>query len=196
MRLKPTILFCAFALCTTSASYADKGGDGQNNNGAVQNDNNRSFSSAVIGSTPGTTVGGVAAGGAPWVVGQGKVSLQGSGEIQVEVSGLVIGAGANVPANLVGTVGTVARVTASVVCGGSGGTIAATTPSVPLSGSGNASIEATVMLPASCIAPVVLVRVFNTTTSVSGPFIAVNGLTSTANNQNNHDDHSHDEYYD
>src|SRR5215471_17281192 len=78
------------------------------------------------GSTPNVTIRGVAAGGAPWVVQEGKASVDQSGRIRVRVRGLLITAGTlasgdPVPANLVGTNGGATVVHAALTCGGPGG---------------------------------------------------------------------------
>lgn len=161
----------------------------------ADNGNHGSFRSSVIGSTPGVTIGGVMSGGVPWTVRAGSAEVNGNGKIEVNVNGLLIAAGTGVPANLVGTTGPVMMVAASLVCGGSGGMVAASTKAAPLSAAGNAEIEDTITLPASCMAPVVLVRVFNATAmpgSQLGPFIALSGINAGAakadNDKDDHDD--------
>jgi hypothetical protein len=134
------------------------------------------FESGIIGSTPGQTIAGVSSGGAPWTVRDGEASVGPSGRIEVEVKGLLLTTGA--PPALVGTTGPVANVAASLVCGGSGGTVVASTGGVPLSAAGNAEIEQAIPVPASCIAPVILIRIFNATAaSPLGAFIAASGFT-------------------
>ncbi len=165
------------ALFSMSA-FADHG-DNKNNN----NDSNSPLTISIIGSVPSTTIGGIKSGGAPWTMREGKASISEGGKLKVEVAGLLIGAAAGVPANVVGTVGSVLMVAASLVCGGSGGAVVASTGGVPLSSGGNAEIEKSVSLPASCMAPVILVRVFSPsapTGSQLGAFIAVSGFTSTS----------------
>jgi len=58
--------------------------------------------------------------------------------------------------------------------------VVATTAAVPLNTSGDANIHEKITLPASCIAPVILVRaaVVNGTTLAQPPFIAVSGFSS------------------
>ena len=196
-----TVSVFLFAALLGASAYADDGGrrgnnnnngnNGQNNgNNGNNGQNNQSFfSSSVIGSTPGVTVGGVASGGAPWVVGQGSASLSPGGSIEVQVSGLLIGPGG--PPSLVGTVGPVQMVAASLVCGGSGGLVGASTSAVFINASGNAHIEDTITVPASCLAPVVLVRIFNPAGapgSQLGAFIASTGVAAGSNaGNNNHD---------
>jgi hypothetical protein len=182
MRITKLPVICAIAAFSFSAFADDR-----RNNG---NDNNSSLQSSVIGSVPGLTIGGILSGGAPWVVREGEASVSSSGRINVEVQGLLIGAGG--PVNLVGTTGPVTMVGATLVCGGSGGSPvpvpgASVTPS-PLSSTGNAEIQQVVTLPPACQGPVVLVRIFNASAPLGsqlGAFIAVTGLTPHAENQNN-----------
>jgi hypothetical protein len=175
MQFNKWITLGAISAFLPLVALADHGGNNNNNN--ANNDANGSFESSVIGSTPGATIGGVMSGGAPWTVARGEASVSASGKIEVDVRGLLLTTGA--PANLVGTVGPVQMVAASLVCGGSGGVVAASTDGVPLSTTGQAEIEANIPLPATCMAPVVLVRVFTNTAapgSQLGPFIAVTGF--------------------
>ena len=191
MRTKTFLIISAIA-ATSFSVFADDGHNGNNNNNG--NNNQSSFESSVIGSTPGMAIGGVNAGGAPWVVAQGEANVSASGNVRVEVQGLLIGPGG--PAAVVGTTGPVTMVGATLMCGGSGGTAVAdngpVTPS-PLSAAGNAEIQQAVTLPASCAAPVVLVRIFNSAAPLGsqlGPFIAETGLTAGAqNNQNQNQSH-------
>ncbi|HLK22152.1 MAG TPA: hypothetical protein VKT81_24560 [Bryobacteraceae bacterium] len=180
MRFNQWMKLGAIGAFLSLAVWADHGGKNNNNNNQNE-DANGSFESSVVGSTPGATIGGVNSGGAPWVAANGEASVSPSGKLEVDVRGLLLGPGA--PANLVGTVGPVQMVAASLVCGGSGGVVAASTEGVPLSTTGRAHIEATVTAPATCVAPAVLVRVFNNTSapgSQLGPFIAVTGFNMSA----------------
>jgi ribose/xylose/arabinose/galactoside ABC-type transport system permease subunit len=83
---------------------------------------------------------------------------------------------------------------ATLVCGGSGGAVVpeavAVTPS-PLSLAGNAEIVQDVTLPAACFGPVVLVRIFNTTSTQLGSFIAATGLAPNAAQNLNQDSSDH-----
>ncbi|HWC96911.1 MAG TPA: hypothetical protein VG456_09185 [Candidatus Sulfopaludibacter sp.] len=174
--------------------------DGHNNNNNNNNNNgNSSFQSSLIGSTPGMAVAGIASGGAPWLVNQGQVSIDSNGRIQLQVQGLLLGPGA--PAAVVGTTGPVTMVAATLVCGGTGGMAVAvpdlSIAAATLSSSGDAQIDQTVTLPASCVGPVVLVRIFSPSAALGsqlGPFIAASGLMAgTQQNQNqNQDGHDHD----
>jgi hypothetical protein len=113
---------------------------------------------------------------APWVVHEAKASLTPSGELELEVHGLLIGPGVTGA----GTTGPVTQIAASLVCGGTGGAVVATSPAVNLSAEGDAEIEAKLTLPTTppCFGPVILVRVagVNNTPVASGPFIAVTGF--------------------
>jgi hypothetical protein len=203
MKSKTYIILGIVSALLSITALADDGGRHGNNNGNNGNNNNNqnarnegeAFSSAVVGSSPGATIGGVASGGAPWVVSTGSAELSAAGKLEVSVTGLLLGA--NAPANLVGTVGPVQMVAASLICGGSGGMVAASTGGVLLSASGNASIESTLALPATCAAPIILVRIFNPAAAAGsqlGAFIAESGFNAGANAtaaDNNDDDHGH-----
>jgi hypothetical protein len=142
--------------------------------------------STLIGSSPGQSVGGVPSGGAPWAVSKAHVTLNGGGHLQLAVHGLILPS--------LGNAGPVSEVSASLVCGGSGGTVVATTAAVPLSTSGDAHTHEKITLPASCIAPVVLVRaaVVNGTTLAQPPFIAVSGFSSSSKGKDSNEPDSGD----
>jgi hypothetical protein len=135
-------------------------------------DDDTTFEAPIIGSVPGAFVGGVPSGGAPWKVAKGEVKLENSGRLTVQVRGLLL-----VTNN---TTGPVAEVVASLVCFGSGGTVTppfgATGTPVGLSAAGNADIQDVLTLPATCPAPVVLIRIFSTSTQAPGAFIALSGI--------------------
>jgi hypothetical protein len=188
-------LFSMFALADDGGRNDNNGHNGNNNNGNNNNGQNgkNSFNSSVVGSSPGTMVGGVPSGGAPWVVNQGSAQISPNGQLEVDVTGLLLGLGA--PPNLVGTVGPVQMVAASLVCGGSGGTVVASTGAVFLDASGRADIQDVIAVPASCIAPSILIRIFNPAApagSQLGAFIASTGIaagTNAANQDNDNRDH-------
>lgn len=177
-------LFAMSAVADDGHKNNNGNGNGNNNNG-----NNQSVQSGLMGSLPGTTIGGIASGGAPWVLNQGQASVSSDGRIQVELQGLLIAAGG--PTNLVGTTGPVTMVGASLVCGGSGGApapVPATglSPS-PLSSSGSAQIDQLVTIPSPCFAPVVLVRIFTASAPLGsqlGAFIAASAINPNLQNQN------------
>ena len=189
-------LAAAAAICSISA-VADHGSNSNSKSGDddSRNNSNSGFSSGVIGSTPGSNIGGVPSGGAPWAIREGKASVSRSGRIHVEVQGLLIAAGSGVPSNLVGTVGSVQMVAASLVCGGSGGTVVQSTTGVMLTAGGNAEIEANITLPSACAAPVVLVRNFNNAAlpgAQLGSFIALSGLSSSSSSSSSQSSSSDD----
>lgn len=187
MRFNGNLKALAIAAAMAATALADGGGG-----------NNGGFSSSVVGSTPNLTLGGVASGSSPWTVSQSSASLsasgQGQAQLQVQTQNLVIASGSGV-----GTTGSVREVAASVVCGGGGGMVVASTAGFPFMSGGNAQIQATVNIPATCRAPIVLVRVFspsNPQGSQLGPFIASTGLSSRSTNGNsgaddNPDDQDH-----
>jgi hypothetical protein len=107
----------------------------------------------------------VAAGKVPWLLQHGRVSITPEGEFNVEIHGLVIPA--------LGTPGPVTTVSASLYCGAdANGTAAATTKSAPLSRGGDAEINDHVVLPTTCLAPIVLIHPSNLSSAV---YIAVTG---------------------
>lgn len=167
----------------SGGSGGSGGQGGQGGSGDTGESEQHSFSSGVIGSTPGLTIGGIMSGGAPWVVKSAKASLSPSGNLQVEVEGLLIGPGVTGA----GTTGPVTQIAASLVCGGSGGMVVATTAAVNLSAEGDAEIEATITPPATCFGTIILVRVAGTNGTLlptplaaTVPFIAVTGFNAQA----------------
>jgi hypothetical protein len=140
---------------------------------ASDGNNEKVFSSTIVGSTPGQVVGGVNAAGAPWVLREGRATISSSGRLRVRVEGLVLAPSIPVVG---GTTAGIPQLAASVVCGGSGGAVVATTAGFPYSAAGDAEIEGRVSLPAPCIAPAVIVRIVRPAGAAPGAFIAVNGL--------------------
>jgi hypothetical protein len=115
----------------------------------------------------------VAAGGLPWQLDSGSVRIKRNGQLDLRVRGLVIPASAAPQFN--GTPGPVTTVSASLFCGADTVTTpAASTAAVPISRAGDARIEAHLSLPASCLAPIVLVNPNGST----GAYIAVTGWKS------------------
>jgi hypothetical protein len=99
---------------------------------------------------------GVTAGGAPWVLDRGSVRLNADGRIRIAIEGLVIPvAHGSLPA---GTARPVTVVSASLYCAPDASAAVATTRSVPISEEGDARIDDTISLPATCLAPIVLVH--------------------------------------
>lgn len=187
MRSNHWIKIGGIGILLSMTALAEHGGN-KHNNGNNAADNG-SFEASIVGSVPNTTIGGVASGGAPWIVAEGKASVSVNGKLEMQVQGLLLTTGA--PPNLVGTVGPVQMVAASLVCGGSGGAVAGSTDGVPLSPAGNAQIEGSVTVPATCMAPVILVRFFNAAGapgSQLGPFIALTGFNMAAGSGAGHDE--------
>jgi hypothetical protein len=138
---------------------------GDDNGGSI-------FRSTLAPSVPADpALHGVAAGGAPWVLSRGDVRIDAKGRVRVRIAGLVIPvAHGTFPA---GTARPVTVVSAALYCGADT-TAAATTPSVPISETGDGSISAQVTLPATCLAPVVLIH----PNDVAGAYIAASGWRS------------------
>src|SRR5579872_1080733 len=142
------------------------------------------FIAPVVGSNPGATIGGVASGGAPWVVRRGIAVLTDEGRLSLDVRGLVLPSANN-------TAGPVTAVAASVVCANA---VVATSNAVSLSSAGDA--EMTVALP--CVGAVVLVRaaaINGAPLPAAGPFIAATGLAAGQKDDQDHDkndDHGND----
>jgi hypothetical protein len=110
---------------------------------------------------------GVTPGGAPWVLDRGDVTIKSDGSFRLDVRGLVIPA--------LGTPDGVTTVFASLYCGADANAApAASTKSVPLSTQGDATIKDKVTLPATCLAPIVLLHPNN----VAQRYISVTGWRS------------------
>ncbi|HLY97708.1 MAG TPA: hypothetical protein VKT33_01450 [Candidatus Angelobacter sp.] len=140
------------------------------------------FHSTIIGSNPHLIVAGVQSGGAPWTVRHGSASLNGEGQLHVDLKNLIL--------TQLGTTGPVTSVSASLVCGGAGGVVVATTNAVPISTDGNAELEAQISTSSPCFAPIVLIRAaaFNgTPLPQPGPWIAATGFTGIAADSNQDD---------
>jgi hypothetical protein len=110
---------------------------------------------------------GVAAGGAPWVLKEGRVQLSGD-RLDLRVRGLVIPVA---PFN--GTPGPVTTISASLYCGADSNTMAAaTTGQVPISRDGDARIkDDSFAVPSTCLAPVILVN----PNGIASLYISVDG---------------------
>jgi len=165
----------AAALVAAVASADDggrKGDDDQGKNGRGD-DAAKIFSASLVGSQlADPPIHGVIRGGAPWVLDRGRVQLAANGEIKVQLRGLVIPiAHGTFPAN---TARPVTTVSASLFCAPDASGPAATTDAVPISADGDARIQDTLTLPATCLAPTVLVHPNGGT----GAYIALPGWRS------------------
>ncbi len=124
------------------------------------------------GGNPSPAVAGINPAGAPWVVNQqAQVQLNGNGQLQVNIQGLVHASGANT--GLSGG----ANVVATLACQVTATTWSYTTTGfVQLDPNGNAQINQVVTLPSSpCYGAIVLVRSYSTTTGLAGNWFAVTG---------------------
>jgi hypothetical protein len=97
---------------------------------------------AIHGKTPG---------GVPWSLDRGEVSINSRGDFHLRLDGLVI-TGTN-------SARPVTTISASLFCGADANAApAATTSTVPISEDGDARINERIALPATCLAPIVLVH--------------------------------------
>ena len=117
----------------------------------------------------GMEVRGVTGGGLAWEA-TGEAELKGDGELEVEVEGLLFAEGP--PA---GTTGPITAVDAVLTCAGVVGPVAVTS-AAPLNSDGDAEIEEEISLPASCVGPVVLIRIAGGPAGVIGLWIAATGF--------------------
>ncbi len=122
----------------------------------------------VSGAFVGTSlIRGVPGGGAPWVISAGEGSLDTDGNLEVQVTGLVLAP--SVPAPLGGT-NPIPDFKGIVSCLNSDGTTTnVSTGPFPASLAGNAEIQAKVDLPNPCFAPIIFVA------ASFGPWFAVTG---------------------
>jgi hypothetical protein len=115
----------------------------------------------------------VSSAGAPWIVAESNIRLSGSGRLVIDIKHLLL----NLPGTPFDrTVGPVTGIQASLTCEGTN--VVASTGVAPLSKDGNAHINAFITLPASCVGPIVLIRLGSTTTNpgpILGPWFAATG---------------------
>ena len=155
-----TLAAVAAAALVAAVASADDGGrkrdddQGRNERG---DDAAKIFSATLVGSQlADPAIHGVTRGGVPWVIERGRVQLAADGSIKVQLRGLVIPiAHGTFPAN---TALPVTTVSASLFCAPDSTGPAATTTSAPISADGNARITDKLTLPATCLAPTVLVH--------------------------------------
>jgi hypothetical protein len=144
-------------------------GNGQGNGqGNGKGNGNTLLRSTLAPSVPGDpTFHGVNPGGAPWVLQRGEVRLKRNGQFRLRLQGLVI---PNPPGD--NTPGPVTTVNASLYCGADSDTAAvATTGQVPISRQGDANINTTISVPATCLAPLILVH----PNGIAGAYISLEG---------------------
>jgi hypothetical protein len=163
MPRKVVLLLAATAALVFAVAASGHGGDD-----GKQDDHGKGkalLSATLAPSVPAdVAIHGIKPGGVPWVLDRGSnVRLKADGELDLRLRGLII-------PNL-GTAGPVTTVSASLLCGADSTGPAATTGAVPLSSSGNARIEERIAVPATCLAPSVVVHPNGGT----GAYIAVTG---------------------
>jgi hypothetical protein len=107
-------------------------------------------------STEQNRIGGVLNCGKVWKIKEGSVSLSASGDLRVNVNGLVLDDTSTGASN--GTPDGVTGVVAALVCGPNGGSVVAQTAGVPINIRGEARVRVHITMPAQCVAPIVLVR--------------------------------------
>jgi hypothetical protein len=133
---------------------------------AVAKDDDTTFDSPLVGSTPGQVVAGVPAGGALWVVRGGEVTIKDDGSLKAEVKGLLLASN--------GTTAGIPALAASVVCGGSVA-VGSTTDVALLSATGDFAVRQALTLPKPCRGAVVLLQIARPGVPL-GNYIAISGL--------------------
>jgi hypothetical protein len=93
--------------------------------------------------TAGLTLHGIAGGGIPWVIDEGRAKLFADGRLEVDVEGLVLASNGTNP---------VPTGRAIVTCSSE---VVARTDAVPFSPTGDAQVATRVDLPETCLAPAV-----------------------------------------
>jgi hypothetical protein len=131
-----TVFLAAAALAVPTQARADDDG---------------TFKSPPVGSTPSQPIAGVPSGGALWVIRRGEVTIQDGGRLKAEAQGLLLGSGASI-----GTTARIPSLAVSVACGvvvapGS------TSDPAPFSAAGDFEVRQTLTLPQPCRDLVVLV---------------------------------------
>lgn len=101
----------------------------------------------------GVKIGAVNSCGKIWKIGTGEAILHSGGEMAFSTSGLVLNDASTGDSN--GTADGVTHVVGTVLCNGD---VAAATEWVPLSKNGDAKYRGKIALPASCIAPTLVLR--------------------------------------
>jgi len=152
------LLIAGAALVFAVAASGHRGDDGGKGKALL--------SSSLAPSVPAdVAIHGIVPGGVPWMIEPSSVRLKANGELDLRIRGLVI------PGR--GDAGPVTTVSASLLCGADQ-MPAATTGTVPLSTSGDARIEDRIAVPATCLAPAVVVHPNGNTQA----YIAVSGWKS------------------
>lgn len=163
-RLFAVIAVLAGIAALTFAAIAS----GDHGHGRHEDRGGKVFSSALAPSqTTDPTFHAVGPGNVNWSLHKGSVKISAKGKFDLRLDGLVI--------TSTGTATPVTTISASLYCGGDANmSPAVTTGTVPLSAKGDVRIHQHVTLPATCLAPIVLVHPGTTTTL----YISVTGWRS------------------
>ena len=125
---------------------------------------------------------GIPGGGLPWVISSAQGELKASGELEIQVTGLVFDpADPVVISRGVGGTNTVPNFKAIVSClskdaDGNPITVNVSTGLFPADSAGNSAIEAQLSLPHPCIAPIIFVTSPASPTNPTGSWFAATGL--------------------
>jgi hypothetical protein len=150
---------------------------------AASSDGKKIFEITTMAGVSGAFLGssmplrGINGGGLPWVIAGAKASIKSNGQFDVRVEGLVLDPN-NATAQARGIAGTnpAPFFFATLSCVDNSGAVTnVNTSTVSASTAGNAEIDQRISLPASCIAPIVLVRGSFSGAS-TGPWFAASGF--------------------
>jgi hypothetical protein len=130
-------------------------------------DDDTTFESPLVGSTPNQPIAGVLSGGTLWVVRRGEVTIEDDGSLKAEVQGLLLAGG-----GATGTTGGIPALAASVVCGG---VVAASTNAALLSGAGDFQVRQVLTLPKPCRGVMVLLQIARAGVPLAN-YIAISGM--------------------
>jgi hypothetical protein len=164
---KRVFLTVAAALAAASLVFAAIA-SGDHGRGKRDGHGTKVFRSSLAPSQPtDPAFHGKTAGGVPWSLERGFVTITRRGDFRLRVEGLVI--------TSTGSARPVTTISASLFCGADANTTpAATTSTVPISEDGDARIRERLTLPATCLAPIVLVH----PNGATARYIAVSGWRS------------------
>ena len=162
------VLVSLLAVASLVFAAVASGDHGRGRHGRHDGRGVKLFRSSLAPSVPADPpIHGKTAGGVPWSLDRGDVSIKRNGDFRLRLEGLVI-TGTN-------SARPVTTVSASLFCAPDANAApAATTSAVPISDNGDARIKERITLPANCLAPVVLVHPNGNTAR----YIAVSGWKS------------------
>lgn len=151
MKLRTRLFRAIAVLAGVAALIFAAIASGDHGTGRHEGKGGKLFSSSLAPSqTTDPAFHAVTPGGFPWSLDKGAVKISRKGKFDLRVKGLVITA--------TGTARPVTTITASLYCGADATPAALTTGQVPISVGGDARIHERVTLPATCLAPIVLVH--------------------------------------